>query len=273
MYKIIALTAVILFCAAFVRFEPPYSKDVCSIENVSFTSGEKLVFKAYYNWKFIWIPAGEAVFTVTENKFDYEVKVTGKTYDSYDDFFRVRDYFYSKIDKRTMYPKTFVRKIEEGDYRKFDSLVFDQITGRVTSYNGKTKTGAVKKEFNNQDCTHDLLSVLYYMRNINVDTYKKGEYIPTAVFFDEELFPIKVRYEGREKKKSIKELGTYNTVKVIPDLVVGNVFKEGDKMKIWVSDDENKLPLMVESPLKIGSAKAILKSYSGLRHPVTSKIK
>ena len=103
MYKIIALTAVIIFCAAFVRFEPPYSKDLCSIENVSFTSGEKLVFKAYYNWKFIWIPAGEAVFTVTENKFDYEVKVTGKTYDSYDDFFRVRDYFYSKIDKRTLY--------------------------------------------------------------------------------------------------------------------------------------------------------------------------
>ena len=66
MYKIIALVAVTLFCAAFVRFEPPVSKELCSIENVSFTSGEKLVFKAYYNWKFIWIPAGEAVFHVTD---------------------------------------------------------------------------------------------------------------------------------------------------------------------------------------------------------------
>jgi hypothetical protein len=273
MYKIIALVAVTLFCAAFVRFEPPYSKDGCSIENISFSSGEKLVYKAYYNWKFIWIPAGEAAFTVTENKFDYEIKVIGKTYESYDNFFRVRDYFFSKIDKRTMYPKMFVRRIEEGDYRKYDSIIFDQNAQKVVSYNGKYKSTASKKDFTLKDCTHDLLSVLYYMRNINVDAYKKGEYIPTAVFFDEELFPVKVRYDGKEKKKDVKELGKYNTIKVIPDLVVGNVFKEGDKMKIWVTDDSNKLPLLVESPLKIGSAKAILKSHSGLRYDVTSKVK
>ena len=75
-----------------------------------------------------------------------------------------------------------------------------------------------------------------------------------------------------EQKKEIKELGTYNTVKVIPDLVVGNVFKDGDKMKIWVSDDANKVPLLIESPLKIGSAKAVLKSYKGLRYKLSSKI-
>lgn len=274
MYKIIALVAVGWFCAAFVRFTPPVDAiGDCSIQNVSFAAGEKLVFKAYYNWKFIWIPAGEAVFTITENKTDYEVKVIGKTYESYDNFFKVRDYFYSRIDKQTLYPKSFVRKIEEGDYRKFDSLSFDQSRQKVISFNGKTKAGAVRKEFTMKDCTHDLLSVLYFMRNIDVDTYKKGDYIPTAVFFDEEFFPVKVRYDGKEKKKDIKELGTFNTVKVIPDLIVGNVFKEGDKMKIWVSDDGNKLPLLVESPLKIGSAKAILKSHSGLRHQVTSKVK
>ena len=64
-----------------------------------------------------------------------------------------------------------------------------------------------------------------------------------------------------------------NTVKVIPDLVTGNVFKDGNRMHVWVTDDANKLPLLIESPLSIGSAKAVLKSYSGLRYKMTEQRK
>jgi hypothetical protein len=259
------------FTLSFVRFEPPFAMD-CAIENTSFMGGEKMVFTAYYNWQFIWIPAGEAHFNLKENTDSYEVSVYGTTYKSYESFFRVKDYFYSKIDKKTLYPTNFVRHIEEGKYRKFDSIAFDQVKQKAYSFVGKTKATAVKKEIPFETCTHDLLSVLYFLRNINVSQYKKGQYIPTSVLFDEEKFPIKVRYEGKEAKKKVKDLGTFNTVKVIPDLVVGEVFKDGDKMKIWVSDDANKLPLYIESPLKVGSAKAILKSYSKLRNPLTSKV-
>jgi hypothetical protein len=120
---------------------------------------------------------------------------------------------------------------------------------------------------------HDLLSVLYFLRNVNVEGFKKGDFIPTQVLLDSGTYPIKVRYQGKEAKKTIKELGTFKTIKVIPDLVVGEVFKEGNKMQVWVSDDANKVPLFIESPLKIGSAKVVLKSYTGLRNPFTSKIK
>lgn len=261
----------IFFAFSFTR--KPMQQGLCEIENTSFISGEKLVYKAYYNWGFIWLPAGEASFTLTENKTDYEVKVIGKTYESYESFFKVNDYFYSKIDKKTLYPKNFVRIIEEGNYRKFDSISFDQENKKAFSINGKTRATAKRKEVNYDICMHDLLSVLYFMRNINVEQYSKGDYIPTKVFFDNESYPIKVRYDGKEAKKSIKELGKYNTIKVTPDMVVGEVFKEGDKMKIWISDDANKVPLLIESPLKVGSAKAVLKSHSGLRHKLTAKIK
>jgi hypothetical protein len=263
---------IIFFLSSFVILGEPKPGD-CEIVNTSFSSGEQLVFKAYYNWKFIWIPAGEAVFNIKENKFDYEVKVTGRTYESYDNFFRVKDYFYSKIDKRTLYPKNFVRIIEEGNYRKFDSIVFDQSQHKAYSFNGKSRKLALRKEINYDDCMHDLLSVFYYLRNINVNEFKKGDYIPTKVMLDNGTFPIKVKYDGKEAKKDVKELGTFNTIRVIPDMVVGEVFKDGTKMKIWVSDDENKLPLFIESPLKIGSAKAVLKSYSGLRHPLSAQIR
>lgn len=245
----------------------------CDLENTSFAGGEKLVYKAYYNWQFVWVPAGEAIFQVKESPNYYEVFVTGKTYASYDYFFRVRDYFYSKIDKNTMLPQNFVRIVEEGDYRKFDSLSFDHSNKKAVSFNGKSRKEAAKKIITYDQCIHDLLSVLYFMRNINVASHKIGDQIPVKMLFDEEIYPIKVRYAGKEANKQIKGLGNYNTITVVPDLITGNVFKDGNKMKVWVSDDNNKIPLLIESPLTVGSAMAILKSYSGQRHTMTSKVK
>ena len=165
-----------------------------------------------------------------------------------------------------MYPKYFVRIVEEGNYRKFDSLVLHQDQLTAISFNGKSRNTAKRKVINIQQCTHDLLSVLYFMRNMNVSKFKPGDMIPTKILFDETIYPIKVRYEGNYNNFEIKDLGTFNTIKVIPDLVSGNVFKDGNRMNVWVTNDANKLPLLIESPLSVGSAKAVLKSYSGLRY-------
>ncbi|MBK8632488.1 MAG: DUF3108 domain-containing protein [Saprospiraceae bacterium] len=67
-------------------------------------------------------------------------------------------------------------------------------------------------------------------------------------------------------------MGKFKTLRITPSMVAGTVFKDETKMDIWVSDDENKIPLLIESPLSVGSGKAILKSYSNLRNSFTSKI-
>ena len=247
--------------------------DNCKIENTAFQSGETIIYKAYYNWKFVWIPAGEATFNLIEKEDTYEITVIGKTYKSYDSFFKVRDYFHSEIDKNTMFPKSFVRIVEEGNYRKFDSIQFMQDKLTATSFNGRTKDTAIKKIIPIQQCTHDLLSVLYFMRNIEIARYNPGDQIPTKILFDETIYSINVKYEGKYPNFDIKDVGKMNTVKVIPDLVTGNVFKDGNRMHVWVTDDPNKLPLLIESPLSIGSAKAVLKSYSGLRYKMTEQRK
>jgi hypothetical protein len=271
-FRVMTLISVVLLFFSFNTKPDSPEMFFCDLENTSFKSGEKLVYTAYYNWEFVWVPAGEAVFEIKETNSHYEIKVTGRTYSSYDYFFRVRDYFYSKIDKKTLLPNNFVRIVEEGDYRKFDSLVFNHNTKKAVSFNGKSRKTAEKKVIPFEQCTHDLLSVLYFMRNVNVGDFKPGQQIPVKMLFDEEIYPIKVRYTGKDPKVNIKGLGTYNTVTVVPDLVTGSVFKDGNKMKVWVSDDYNKIPLLIESPLKMGTAKAILKSYSGHRHPMSSKI-
>lgn len=267
------LLFVTFLTAGFISKPNVAVSSMCDLENSSFKVGEKLVYKAYYNWQFVWVPAGEAVFEVKDNKDFYEIIVTGRTYTSYDYFFRVRDYFYSKVDKKTLLPQNFVRIVEEGNYRKFDSLVFDHKNQTAKSINGPSRSKTTTKNIPFVSCTHDLLSVLYFMRNIDVPAYKVGEHIPVKMLFDEEIYPIKVRYTGKESKVEVKDLGVFNTITVVPDLVSGNVFKDGNKMKVWVTDDRNKIPLLIESPLAVGTAKAVLQSYSGIRHKVTSKIK
>lgn len=112
---------------------------------------------------------------------------------------------------------------------------------------------------------------LVFLRNIDITGYHPGDIIPTKILFDETIYPIKVRYDGVYDNFHVKGLGTFNTIKVIPDLVTGNVFKDGNRMNIWVTNDGNKLPVLIESPLSVGSAKAVLKSYKGLRHHLPRK--
>ena len=267
---LIILSSVFLFIQATVSF-PLESYDDCNIENTAIKDGERIVYKAYYNWKFVWIPAGEAEFNIQEKEETFEITVIGKTYKTYDPFFKVRDYFHSVIDKKTMYPRSFVRIVEEGSYKKFDSIEFNQAERYAISFNGKSRQTAKSKHIPLNQCTHDLLSVLYFMRNTDISKHRIGDKIPTQILFDETIYPISVNYEDSKENYKIKELGTFDVVKVIPDLVTGNVFKEGNLMHIYVSNDRNKLPLLIESPLSVGSAKAVLKSYSGLRHKLVKK--
>ncbi len=269
LFIIIVSTALLMLSAATNKNH--VLDDDCTIVNTAIKGGERMVYKAYYNWKFVWIPAGEAEFHIKENNETFEITVKGKTYKAYDSFFRVRDYFHSVIDKNTMYPRYFVRIVEEGDYRKFDSIVFNQDQQYAISFNGKYRESAVRKRIPLNQCSHDLLSVLYFMRNTDIKKNKVGNRIPTRILFDETIYPISVKYDEKLDNFKIKELGTYDVIRVIPDLIAGNVFKEGNLMQIYVSNDENKLPLLIESPLSVGSAKAVLKSYSGLRYPLVKK--
>jgi len=269
--KIIVPLRIFLFSFLLISFfsfrnDNILSPQYCVEKNTSFLDGEVLTYKAYYNWKVVWIPAGEITFSVKETPTEYQYTAIGKSYPSYDNFFRVNDYYATTVEKETMLPKSFVRHVEEGDYRKFDSLAFDHQNMIVNSFNGKTRQKAIEKSFEIDSCALDLLSVMYALRNTKVEEYEPGDYLDISMFFDEETFPIKVNYKKRQKKK-IKDLGKFKTLKVTPELIVGNVFKEGDVMNIWVSDDKNKVPLLVESPISIGSIKAVLKSYSGLRNP------
>ena len=244
----------------------------CYTENTCFQQGEKIVYKVFYNWNFVWLAAGEVVFEVAEAENEYRISGIGRTYPSYEWFFKVRDYYYTFIDKETFLPHTFIRDVQEGSYTLYDKIKFDQDNLQGSSLRGKSKEEAKLKPFALESCMHDMLSIIYKMRNIDFDEIGPNSSIPVKIFLDMETYSLNIKTEGKEAKKWVKGQGSFNTIKLSPELIAGNVFDEGQSMDIWISDDENKIPLIIESPVSVGSLKVILKEYSGLKFPLTSKL-
>lgn len=91
------------------------------------------------------------------------------------------------------------------------------------------------------------------------------------MFLDDEVFNLYVRYIGKERITT--KYGTFNTIKFSPLLIEGTIFKGGEKMMVWVSDDNNHVPVRVDSPILVGSIKVDLVDYGNLRNPFTGLIK
>ena len=88
---------------------------------------------------------------------------------------------------------------------------------------------------------------------------------------DEEIYNVYFILYGRETIK-VKDLGTVNTIKFAAKLLEGEVFKGEEDMMIWVTDDENRLPVYFEAPLLVGVAAGRMSGYGGLKYPFTSLV-
>ncbi|MCB0520219.1 MAG: DUF3108 domain-containing protein [Lewinellaceae bacterium] len=243
----------------------------CNTSNFAFQAGEELTYKVYYNWNFVWLSAAEITFRVIDDDDQYHYQVVGETYHTYDWFFKVRDYYDTWVQKDNLLPIMSIRNIEEGKYRLYDYLNFDQ--SRKTCYNerGKAKNDIrERKSYTLDGCMHDMLSILYFARNIRYDDYQPGDSFPIKIFADKETWPLEVTYRGKESGKKIKGLGKFDTMRFSPQVIEGEIFPKDTDMNVWVTDDSNRLPLIIESPLSVGSVKAVLKSYKGLRYSLNS---
>jgi hypothetical protein len=238
----------------------------CGITNTSFKAGESITFKVFYNLGSVFVGAGEATFTsklVQYNGKDaYHVVGDGRTYRTYDWIFKVRDKYESYIDTATMLPIRFIRNVSEGGYTIYNNVGFNRDANTATSTNGTFKV---------PHCVQDVISAIYYARNIDFSKYKPEDKIPFTMFLDDEVYNIYIRYMGKEQVST--RYGTFRAIKFKPLLIKGTIFEGGEQMTVWVSDDGNKIPLRVDSPISVGSIKVDMINYSNLRHALSSLVR
>jgi hypothetical protein len=245
----------------------------CVMHNTTFAGGEELTYKLYWNWNFIWYSAGEMTFRVHDADDQWHYSVLGTTYPAHDWFFKVRDQYDTWVQKDTGLPIMGIRDILEGKYRLYDYLTYDQSRRTVFNERGKAKDDIrERKRFNIDACMHDIVSILYHSRNVDFSRFQTNDYFNVKIFMDKEAWPLKVRYKGRVPGKEVYGLGKFNTVQFSPEVIPGRVFPEGATINVWATDDANRLPLVIESPLAVGTVKAVLHKHQGLRWPVKAKL-
>ncbi len=220
---------------------------------------EKLTYRGYYNWGFIWINAGAVEMSVKPSeKYPNaeEVFAVGYSNPSWDWVFKLRDTLISHHDSVTYMPYEFSRKAHEGNYHKTFDYVWDYDSNRILSDVHKIGKYKRKDTIALQPDTYNMLSVAWKARELDFDKYKKGDMIPIRILLDDKIYDLYIRYLGLEKVKT--DSGRRQCYVFSPLLVAGDVFKGGENMKVWVSNDEYRIPVMVEAKILVGSVKGIL---------------
>jgi hypothetical protein len=236
---------------------------VRSIQNKAFKEGEVLTFKLHYGF----INAGIGELRVMEKPVNVlgkeclHVVATGRTISSFDWFYKVRDRYETYIDKQAMVPMKFVRDVYEGGYVFKDNYFFDQQANKVNA-NGE--------HFEVPNYVQDIVSSFYYARTVDFSRARKGDTFEVPMFMDKETHNFKFRFMGRATLNLDK--GKFKVMIFMPVVMKGRVFKNEEDLTVYVSDDDNKIPLQIKANILIGSVKMTLTDYSGLRNPMSSKI-
>jgi hypothetical protein len=228
-----------------------------------FEPGEWLKFRMHYGW----LNASYATLQVKNANIDgvpvYHVVGEGKTTGFASIFFKVDDRYESYFDKKDGKPYRFVRKIDEGGYKKDIEINFDHEKDKAVLNDKKNNK---KFNFTLQDSIQDLISAFYYLRN-NYDPgdLVVGEPIKLKLLYDDDgIFNFHLKYLGTDVVKT--KYGKVECYKFRPLVQSGRVFKEQESLTLWVSKDENRIPIRIKAELAVGSIKADLDGYNGLKH-------
>jgi len=229
----------------------------------AFDKGEWFKFKMSYSG---WMKAGEATLKVNEDVLDgkpvFHVVGKGKTTGAISWFFKVKDRYESYFDKEKLIPYRFIRDIDEGGHTKNIEINFDQKNQKAHVYNIKHNS---KKIIDTKPNVQDMVSTFYYLRNnLDVDKLKVDDEIRTDMFFDGENYGFKIKYLGKETLRT--EFGKVECLVFRPYVMAGRVFKEEESLTLWVSADQNRIPIRIKADLAIGSLRADLEAFKGLKH-------
>ncbi len=255
-----------LSCLSMVQPTDLSETEFCGLKNTAYQSGESANYHVYYTLAGFFVFGGEANFNVNTVKLNgqivHHIIAEGKTNNFFDGFFKVRDRYESYIDTASMQPLRFFRSIQEGSFKKNEVVTFNLAENTATSQKGTFKV---------PQCVQDVISSVYYARNIDFNKYKTGDKIPFSMFIDDEVFNIYIRYLGKEIIKT--KYGKFRAIKFRPLLLKGEIFKGGETMTVWASDDANRIPVRIESSISVGSIKVDLMGHRALRNPLSSLIR
>ena len=241
-------------------------------QNNSVAAGEKLVYTATYNMSGILTDIAEVKMETSEIKTSkstlLRLKCTAATFKKWDNFFKIRDLYESYVNPKTLTPYLYKRDISEGGYYKFMQYKFNPKTRTVESLKRKKRKDGSTWDENNRlkigSSTKDFVSTFYYIRTLDIDKAQPGDEQIFTVLFDNEENKVGVKFLAKETINS--NLGKIECYKLAISLKNKDLLKGTNDNLLWLSADDNKIPIYATFKIAVGNGELKIKSASGLKN-------
>lgn len=236
------------------------AQELSKTDQVAFKAGEKLSYKMKYGF----FTAAEANIRVEDSpiKFDnkpvYHIIAEGKTAGTFDVFYKVRNRYESYVDKNTLQPYFYAENRKESSYKHTDKVTFDHEKKTITAAKG---TFPYKG-----DQVFDFVSAYYFARCLDVSKMHIGQKLDLEYFLEDGIHTMNITYVGKEKISC--SMGTFNCLKFNPTIIPGRIFRKDSKLYLWITDDNNRIPVKAHVEVVVGSLTMELTSVAGLKYPL-----
>ncbi|WP_165021165.1 MULTISPECIES: DUF3108 domain-containing protein [unclassified Dysgonomonas] len=263
----------------FILFSSIQANGQCKIENKYFQAGEDLNYDLYFKYGIIYTKAGKSSLRTVSEKYNgkdaYKMSLLAESTGAAKSVFTLNDTLSSYMTK-DLIPLAFTKDAHEGkEYTKENITYTYGKGGNVTIRTKRVKNGEPRfdETLSSPNCVYDMISVVFYARTLDYSKMKQGDEAAVEFMAGKKKVYMVIEHQGTEIIKGNDDK-KYDCIKLVLSMSNGNKLAFEDKeeaMRVYITNDNNRMPVRLDSKLKVGSTRAILKSYSGNRHAVNTK--
>lgn len=247
----------------------------CKIDNVYFDAGESLEYDLYFKYGLLDKKAGKASMRISNITYNgqpaYRMNLISSTQGLARKLFSLSDTL-SSITTKALEPLAFTKLAHEDGDDTVENYTYKYQGDKVKIHTRRVMNG--RERFNENiettECTYDMVSIVYYARTLDYSNMKAGSTAKVYFIPGKEHMSMTIIHQGIETIK-VNNGKKYECIKLSLQ-IKDKAFENGkEAMKVYLTNDKNRMPLRIDSKLKVGSVKSILKSYKGNKHPVATK--
>lgn len=252
----------------------------CKVVNKQFQAGEELTYDLYFKWGLVNTKAGVSTLKTTSEQYNgksaYKMALSAVSTGMANKVFTINDTLMCYTTK-DLIPLAFYKNAKEGKDHTIENMTYTYKSGGEIDIHTKRVKNEEPRfdevlKYNNT-CVYDMVSVVFYARTLDFSKMKKGDETNVDFVTGKRKARMIIEYQGVENMKANDDK-TYSCIKLVLSLqnINDKAFEDKEEaMKVYITNDDNRMPVRLDSKLNVGSTRAILKSYKGTKHPVKTK--
>jgi len=270
MTKKIAVVALILLTSLSLN-----AQTQCKVDNKYFQAGEQLTYDLYWKKGFVNMKAGHSTLNTVSQTYNgqdaYKTTLTAKSSGMVDKVFFINDTLSAYYTKQIV-PLAFYKNAEEGKNHTIENMTYAYSGGKVNVHTKRVRDGEQKFDENItvNSCVYDMVSVVLYARTLDYSGMKKGDEKRVDFITGKKKAYMIIEHGGIENVKANDDK-TYSCIKLVLSIQTEAFEDKEESMKVYITNDNNRLPVRLDTKLNFGSTRAMLKSYRGNKYPVVTK--